>query len=256
MKKGLVKFIKHHLLKEKGYKVGIQSLDTILTVPSPGAVLIRAEPYSGATAIALEIAQAASERGIPVVIIDVKDSIVGTRLTGIDKNNLAIAKPSGVEEILNIVDHFNTESRTSPLYILDSVSLIRDKWNLTKNLPLLVERIKKMDPKCTVVCTAMGKGVLESSVWSIVINISFAKRRYKDGNLLGHILKLTREGSEETTNTYIEYKRGRVSRAYEYVMEQLKRGSLRTSEFTLHGISGKGMWNFIDAYTERVENDS
>lgn len=243
-------FLKFALSEESGLENSLPSLKKCFKSPNRGSILIQAEPYSGATAILLELTESYTSQGKLVIYIDVKDSLIKNRLAGVDLSKLTVVKPNSIEEILDLVEEFRGHK---PVYILDSIGYIRDKWNLSESPFRLAERIRKIDPNSLVVCTKTLRkaNVLQDYNWSIHLTVRSIKRRYENRIRVGHLISIA--GPSGTSRAYIDYNSGRLSKAYEHASEEVNSGvKTKHSEFELDGISAKGMWNFIGCYEREI----
>lgn len=246
-------FLKGEIAKQKEVSTGHVLLDRAFKIPLGSNLLIRSEPYAGATAIALELATTLTNSDKTVIYCDVLNSLFPHRLRGCNLNNLYIFRPHTLmaEEFLEILHSLNL---TDPVIILDNLKFIESDW---KNWDLVdvINRLRKICPKATII-GVQRKGST-NSIWSEVVDIKHEKNIYSDSDgtscWMGHVVSL--RGPHGLSKAYIEYVTGRVSKAFEHASLEIENGKARTSVFKLDSVECQGVWQFIHEHNRRLRDE-
>lgn len=245
-------FLKREIAASKSQSIGSELLDRAFKIPLKSFTLIRAEPYSGATALVLEIAAHFSNQGHYVIVADVGGSLYPNRLWGINKDYLAAFRPTNARDILKVVQGLKNEG-VDAILILDMARYITDGWSLDKKLEHFVLGLRELHPGITIICT-QRKGYI-GRIWSCVIDIKILKYLYDDTGTetaIGHLLRV--EGPEGYTTVLVEYYTGRLSPAYEYAALEVEKGVSKNSIFKYKDVEVQGFWKFVFEYSKRLKD--
>ena len=249
-----LKFTKQEAARTSELSTGHVLLDRAFKIPLQSFLLIRSEPYAGATAILLELAEALTKAGKAVIYADVGNSVYTHRLNGIDKDLFYIIKPTAVDEIIDIA-HRIKDKMPDPVFLFDSIAFLDLDWQLKKYIPDLAKRIRQILPEATVVCTQRrGK---TDPIWTYVVDIDNIQNIYTpgpDGDNIwsGHVASL--KGPHGSSKAYIDYGTGRVSKGYEFVYLEMEKGKAPNSTFEFDGLKVQGSNKFVHEYNKRLKD--
>ncbi len=250
----IVGFLKKEGANRKVISTGHKLLDRAFGIPLESFMLIKGEPYAGATALAFEIGASLSKSGKTVIYCDVFNYAIEHRLHGINPNNFFIFRPFSLspDEFLEVA---NTICNTinDPVFILDNLGLLERDWGTLK-LSDLAKRIRSYHKEATIIATQRNGKV--DSLWSYVVTVEHIENVYntEDGESIwkGHTAKV--RGLNGLSKIYIEYETGRISKAFEHAKLEVENGKAKTANFELDGIKQQGHWQFIHEYNRRLKN--
>lgn len=248
---GYLEFIRKEQAKLRSLTTGSVLLDRAFQIPLNSSLLLLGEASSGTTAVGLELAKSfLTNTSGSVIYFDIYQSIYTHR-------------------IMDLIQFESRFMRTCPQTILEATTLIQSVSKLNKPFMVVIDGLALLDelkekvhklrglseylvrvPNCTAI--NLHKRGAAGSFWGSYVNLSFEERRYIDGELVGHTVKV--KGPLGTASHYIEYKTGRLSRAYEYAQLQIENGASPSSEFNLDGVKVKGLWKFVDGFTEQTSS--
>lgn len=234
-------------LRRDQVSTGMQLLDRAFQIPLRATTLLKGEAYSGCTAVALEIAAALTKAGVPVIYVDTGEALFPYRLHGIDPSLMAIVKPLGIENLLDVVRHFH--DLKGKAWIVDNIDALT-QW---KNdlLPMsgdLGKMFRRGDPSATVIGTQSKRTV--DSGWDQVVQVRLKRREYRDRNPIGHTAEI--KGPIGESQIYIEYGTGRISKAYEHAILQYEAGTPVSGIFTDGEVTARGIRNFVREANSRL----
>ena len=228
---------------------GIDLLDEIYKPALFGANLITLEKYAGNTALMLTIAESALNRhGLEVVYVDIRNDLKKNRLTNLERMIVLQARDSS--DILEVCAGLRDYK---VVFVLDGVEFLKDEWKLQEGVENLMVRMRKLNPRSTILCTTAK--TFDYNRWdTFVVGVTGKYRTNQEGEKIGHFLDL--RSDEKFGKVYIEYFGGRVSKGFDVAYRLLKEHKLaKTSIYSADGITERGFWNFVQAYDESLVNN-
>lgn len=238
----------------KEMSTGHVLLDRAFKIPLKSSLLVRYEPQAGATAILLDLAATLTKAGKMVIFFDLKETVYTHRITDIDTDLFLTPKVVSYIDIMDIVSSVKEVGIEDPVFIFDDLRMLDlDKSKrLILNLPT---DIRSLISGATVISSQRKGGT--HPVWTYVIELKnvgneYAENEKGSSELKGHILEV--KGVHGVSKVFIEYKTGRISRAYEHVVLEMEQGKSANSIFELDGIRVQGSKKFIHEYNRKLKN--
>lgn len=217
---------------ERGVSTGSTLLDRAFKIPLGGSLLIKGEHHAGASALAFELTKKLRDMEIPVLFIDVADSWQDHRTDDIDRTSLGYVRPFSIDDIMETAMGFQELPRVA--FVLDGPNLLAarkdTRWSSLKDLHHVAKVIRKLYSRseCTIVYTQHEK-TQSQGMWNSIVDISAHTHEYEMGVGTSHLLKI--DGPFGSTNVMVEYKRGRLSKAFEEATLQVEDGTDRGGTF-------------------------
>ena len=250
-------FIRRQQAKACLISTGDILLDRAFKIPEGKTLLLRGEKYSGCTGILLQLVQELLKDHI-VFYVDPHNVWLGSQkhrwgdLENLE-NLFVLPAPSGVELILEVVNA--TKEITGKVWVLDGLNVMRQgdpdgKWSFKNNLHDIVDRIKRLDPKATIIYAENSDSYAAPGNWSVKADVTMGKIDYRDGIPIGHTITI--QGPLGKSTSYIEYKRGRLSQAYQHAILEVEKGCSTNSVFELDGLRVKGFHEFIRQHNDTL----
>src|SRR5208283_1455317 len=99
---------------------------------------------------------------------DIKESIYVHRIKDFNCDNFYTLYPTTASQLLEIVAKAK-ETISNRIYVLDSINLIKEDWDLKKNFFNISVSIRQIDPDATVICLAKHYSKIDG--WTNVVSI-------------------------------------------------------------------------------------
>ena len=234
------KFLRRQLEGEGFLLSGLSTVDNGLQLKKGSLILFKAEAYSGGTSLCLEYAAQYSKTGL-VFYVDSNDVILPHRLHGINVENFVHIRPTSTSEALEILSDLAEEID------VHNVLLILDNPYILPGLSLsnFLLEVKRVFSGASIMLTDRLEFNLYPDMWHTIVTIKETRGYYIQRLKIGHFISILHAG--KTITNFVEYKTGRLSRIYNYMLECITNGATTSSVFTWNGQQHKGFWTALEA---------
>jgi hypothetical protein len=235
--------IRTQLRKNRTQLIDSYILNKTIALQVPGFTLIKAEPYSGATALCIRFAEFLSINNL-VIYVDINNNLTDLRVKNVNSDNFIVIRPTEHQQIVDLANSINEELKDTEenvIFILDSAYLLKSGIQLDS----LALTIKAVNRSFSIIATCRPNYKYRKH-WTEVIRLKLLDNIYYQRELLGH--KVSILGSLDSSEHYVSHTSGLLSNGYEYAKEKIDLGELNnSSEFSYMFIHKKGIWNFINS---------
>lgn len=247
--------LRNQLRKAKNKKLtGFYCLDrAFMFVPQTTMLISSSKPHSGCTAIALELADAflqANENNI-VLYIDASKDIVKHRLPLNYTDRFLIQQPNSLDQLVQFIDLTVQEQLLgkNTLVIFDRLSLYKKDIEGNYAHVFINKRLRYIAPKTTILFTDRSIFFKDLNVDTIETTLTGTTKYYEIENrpLYNITIKANDVETKALVNPF-----GRLCPAFDIVQSVTAQSGNLSGNFTLHGVTAKGHYNFVREYNSQM----